>query len=252
MQKIILAGMRAVIVSDIHSNLAALQAVWEDAARQGYDEVWCLGDIVGYGPQPNECVALIRAAAARCLAGNHDLGVIGAVPLEDFNTYAAAANRWTASVLEKEARDYLASLTSRQDAAGVTLAHGSPRDPVWEYVVSPQAAAASFAAFAGHVCFVGHSHLPLVYHQSPPGKQPRLLAGHAGQRVPLTGRCIVNPGSVGQPRDGDPHAAYAIYQDAPERWIEFHRVAYDVAATQALMRRAGLPAYLIERLSQGR
>ena len=244
--------MRAVIVSDIHGNLAALHAVLDDAARLGYDALWCLGDLVGYGPQPNECVALIQARAARCLAGNHDLGVLGAVPLDDFNAYAAAANRWTAGVLLPEARAYLATLTPRQDFAGVTLAHGSPREPVWEYVVSPSIAAASFAAFAGDVCFVGHSHLPLVCREPPGGEPPRLLAGRAGQRVPLPGRCIVNPGSVGQPRDGDPRAAYAIYEDAPAPTIEFRRVAYDVAATQALMRQAGLPAYLIERLAHGR
>ncbi|MSQ25618.1 MAG: metallophosphoesterase [Dehalococcoidia bacterium] len=244
--------MRAVIVSDIHSNLAALQAVLEDAAREGYDELWCLGDLVGYGPLPNQCVALMQTKAARCLAGNHDLGVLGAVPLDDFNVHAAAANRWTAGVLEEEARAYLSSLASRQDFDGVTLAHGSPRDPVWEYVVSPYIAAASFAAFAGNVCFLGHSHLPLLCCEPPHGTPLRLLAGQAGRRVPLTGRCIVNPGSVGQPRDGDPRAAYAIYEDAPASAIEFRRVAYDVAATQTLMRQASLPAYLIERLAQGR
>ena len=252
MQGIILAKMRAVIVSDLHSNLAALRAVLDDAAREGCDELWCLGDLVGYGPQPNECVALMQAKAARCLAGNHDLAVLGAVPLDDFNTYAAAANRWTAGVLEEEARAYLAGLAPREEFAGVTLAHGSPREPVWEYVVSPSIASASFAAFAGNVCFVGHSHLPLVCREPPYGTPPQLLAGRAGQRVALTGRCIVNPGSVGQPRDGDPRAAYAIYQDAPAPAIEFRRVAYDVAATQALMRQANLPAYLIERLALGR
>ena len=245
-------AMRAAIISDIHSNRAALEAVLEDVRPRGVDEVWCLGDVVGYGPDPGECLAIIRERAAVCLAGNHDLGAIGKISLADFNPYAAAANRWTGQVLTEAEKAYLGSLPSKQEWQGFTLAHGSPREPVWEYVLSEPVAAASFTCFDTRVCIVGHSHVPLVCPEGPEGSPGQLyrFPEEAGVRLGRE-RLIVNPGSAGQPRDGDPRASYAVY-DGEQDAFSLHRVPYDIEATQERMRRAGLPQYLIDRLAHGR
>ena len=243
--------MRVAIISDIHSNLTALEAVLEDAEGRGVDDFWCLGDIVGYGPDPCECLAIVRERAGLCLSGNHDLGAIGKLDLEDFNSYAAAANRWTGEVLAQEEKLFLEGLPTRLDRQDVTLAHGSPRDPVWEYVLSIPAALASFEHFEAPLCLVGHSHMPFISAEPGPGALCDLFRFPEDTGVKIgEGRFIANPGSVGQPRDGDPRASYLVY-DVEDAALHRHRVAYDIKATQKRMRRAGLPGYLIDRLSRG-
>ena len=243
--------MRALIVADTHSNIEAFQAVIADAqARGGFDEIWSLGDLVGYGPDPAACIDLLRAHEHHAVAGNHDLAVIGRISLDRFNPYAAAANRWNAAQLTQEHADYIADLPLTLELGEFTLVHGSPRDPVWEYVVSVQAAVASFTHFDTYWCALGHSHMPFVCVPTQDGAA--FLQFPMYRPIALDdGRLIINPGSVGQPRDGDPRASYAIY-DEEAGTIAHHRVAYDIEATQRKMTRYALPQYLIERLSVGR
>jgi predicted phosphodiesterase len=241
--------MRVAVVSDIHSNLHALEAVLEAVDADAPDELWCLGDLVGYGPRPNECCAAIEARAAVCLAGNHDLAVVGTIDLFEFSGDAAAAANWTRTVLTDEARAYLDRLEPQGGAAGVALYHGSARDPVWEYVLSDEAAEATLALAGTPLVLVGHSHAALVAVERG-GKIVGGLAG-AGTELDLSeGRSLLNPGSVGQPRDGDPRAAYLLL-DLDARRASFRRVAYDIARTQAEIVEAGLPEALGARLSSG-
>ena len=245
--------MRALVVSDIHSNLEALQSTLRDAeAHGGFDTLWCLGDIVGYGPDPNQCIDLIRSHSHVAIAGNHDLAALGNLGLEEFNANAAEAARWTARQLSQEHHDYLAALPQRLEPEGVTLVHGSPLDPIWDYFLpgylAPDALRESFREFETRCCLVGHSHIPFSCRESdlafstPTQDSPVDLGGE---------RLVLNPGSVGQPRDGDPRAAYGLY-DAGAATFAHLRVSYDIEAVQAKMRRAGLPAALAARLSRGR
>ncbi|MDY6917588.1 MAG: metallophosphoesterase family protein [Chloroflexota bacterium] len=241
--------MRHGIVADIHSNLAAFQAVLDDMeARGGVDGIWCLGDIVGYGPDPSECIALLRQYAHLSVAGNHDWASIGKVDVSDFNPDAAAACRWTAGQLTEEEVAYLEGLPLTVRRGEFTIVHGSPREPIWEYVVSARTALASFDSFDTNYCLIGHSHMPLVFEYiggtcvlQPLPEELRLADN----------RLIINPGAVGQPRDGDPSASYAVY-DEDEMAVYHYRVAYDVEATQERMLRQGLPEFLVARLSYGR
>ena len=243
--------MRVAVLSEIHSNRAALEAVLADAAAAGAEDFWCLGDTVGYGPQPRECLALVREWCSLTLAGNHDLGSTGAVSIVDFNAYAAAANRWTGKMLTADERDFIDSLPSQLTWKEVTLTHGSPRDPVWEYVVSAPVAEANFERFPTPYCFVGHSHLPFHCREPEDGQQARLYRFAEEQEVDLTeGRFIVNPGSVGQPRDGDSRASYALF-DTDRGSVVARRVAYDIEDTQQRIRYAGLPEHLAVRLAGG-
>ena len=243
--------MRALIVSDIHSNLEAFQSVLDDAeARDSFEQVWSLGDLVGYGPDPSACIDLLRHYDHRAVAGNHDLASIGKLSLEAFNPFAAAANRWTAAQLSQEQTDYLGGLELKLELDEFTVVHGSPRDPIWEYVVSVEAAVASFLHFDTYWCLLGHSHIPFVCRPSEVGAE--FLVFPLDVPVALSDeRIIINPGGVGQPRDGDPRASYAIYY-TEENSLEFRRVPYDLVATQRKMRLAGLPEYLAERLQYGR
>ena len=243
--------MRALIVSDVHSNLNAFQAVVADAAANGgFDEIWSLGDLVGYGPEPSECVDLLRSYPHSAVAGNHDLAAIGVLPLDRFNPYAAAANRWTAARLSREQADYIGKQPLTLEIDEFTLAHGSPRDPVWEYLTTVEAAIACFTRMDTYWCLVGHSHLPFLC--IPQADGAAFMAFPQNRRVQLDDAAlIVNPGSVGQPRDGDPRASYALYDDT-EQTLLHRRVEYDIAATQEKMRRHNLPDYLIERLAVGR
>lgn len=243
--------MRYAILADIHSNLAAFQAVLEDSVKRGgFEEIWCLGDVVGYGPDPGECLQLLRQHRHLCIAGNHDWAAIGEVDTSYFNPEAAAAAHWTASQLSVEDIDYLRHLPLTLQRDDFTLAHGSPREPVWEYVLSTQTAKANFAYFDTKFCLVGHSHVPLVFdldqdnlcqlHQLP----GELLLKQEENRL------IINCGGVGQPRDGDPRASYGILDD--EEGIIYHyRVNYDISTTQQKMAKAGLPFRLANRLSYG-
>jgi len=241
--------MRVAVVSDIHSNLHALEAVLEDIEGEQPDAVWCLGDVVGYGPRPDECCRLVEERTEICLAGNHDLGVRGDVDIDDFAPDAASAALWTRGMLGDEARAFLARLVPTGKADGVELFHASPRDPVWEYVLTDQAAAAALDSTTAPVVLVGHSHIPLAVTVA----DGELDGGHApaGFEVDLgNGRWLLNPGSVGQPRDGDPRAAWLLL-DLDARRASFRRVPYAIAETQAEIREAGLPPALGERLSSG-
>ena len=242
--------MRIGVVSDIHSNLAALETVV--AAMQPMDEVWCLGDIVGYGPQPNECVSTLRGLKHLAVAGNHDWAATGRMGVEEFNPYAAAAALWTRDQLAPDTRDYLVGLPIRLTSGDFTLAHGSPRDPLWEYLLGASSAGANFAHFEGPFCLVGHTHVPAIFTRAD---DRRVLARRivGDEDVPLDqpgSRYILNPGSVGQPRDGDSRAAFLVV-DTDRRLASWRRVVYPIEPTQERMRRAGLPPELIERLDLG-
>lgn len=241
--------VRVLVVSDVHSNLAALQAVLEDAGS--FDALWSLGDVVGYGPQPNECIATLSEHEHRHIAGNHDWGVLGKIPLDDFNGDARRANLWNREQLTPEALAYLDSAPETIVVGQVTIAHGSPRYPIWEYLVYASVAKLSYAFFETKLCLVGHTHVPILFEQTPDGADCHASRLPVGERLTLgEGRYIVNPGSVGQPRDGDPRAAYLLL-DTDDLSLEHRRVAYDVEATQRLMRKAGLPRRNIVRLALG-
>jgi diadenosine tetraphosphatase ApaH/serine/threonine PP2A family protein phosphatase len=245
-------AVRIAIVSDIHSNLAAFEAVLRHAGTGGpLDALWCLGDTVGYGPQPNECVAQLRSYEQRAVAGNHDLAACGKMTTEEFNQAAAQAAHWTAEQLSPDSRAYLHGLPLVHSEGDFTLVHGSLRWPEWEYLLSSEQAQAQFEAQRTPYSLVGHSHLAFVCREER-AAPPRLRPAADGERVELGAeRLIMNPGSAGQPRDNDPRASYAVYDDAAA-CITFHRVEYDIAATQRAMEQAGLPHSLSERLSYGR
>jgi len=242
--------MRILIVSDIHANLAAFEAVLADAGA--VDAVLCLGDIVGYGPDPNECIARLRALnPIVSLSGNHDWATLGKLDVEDFNGDAQKAIRWTQAVLTPEHRVYLAGLPPNGQLGDFTLAHASPRYPVWEYILDTVTAAENFEHFNTPYCLVGHTHAASIFQQIGANGNCDLLVPEYGVSLELgEQRLILNPGSVGQPRDADPRAAYAILDDAAHTW-EARRVAYPIEQTQARMREAGLPRRLIARLSYG-
>lgn len=242
--------MRVLIVADIHGNLEALEAVL--AAAGSVDRVWCLGDVVGYGPRPRECVERIRElAGATTVLGNHDAACLGRLPLDGFNPVARYALRWTMQQLGPEERAFLEGLPERLVLADVTLVHGSLRAPVWEYIFTTEQAIATFDLLGTRLCFFGHTHVPFVLREDAArrGRPPtRPVDGDVLEVA--TGRFLINPGSVGQPRDGDPRAAFALWE--PDRQlVTFRRVPYNIPAVQAEMRRAGLPAFLIERLAIG-
>jgi diadenosine tetraphosphatase ApaH/serine/threonine PP2A family protein phosphatase len=241
--------MRVAVVSDIHSNLHALQAVLEAIDGEAPDELWCLGDLVGYGPRPNECCAAIAGRADVCLAGNHDLAVCGTIDLAEFGGEAGVAATWTREVLEPQAQELLDRLEPEGVAHGVALYHGSARDPVWEYVLSDEAASATLELAGSPLVLVGHSHVALRVVQS--GDELDGGVAPAGAEVELGEvQALLNPGSVGQPRDGDPRAAYLLL-DLDAQRATFRRVEYDVARTQREMREAGLPELLAARLELG-
>ncbi|NPA91818.1 MAG: metallophosphoesterase family protein [Chloroflexi bacterium] len=248
--------MRVLVISDIHGNLEALEAVLQAAeAEGGFERIWCLGDVVGYGPNPNECVARLREFDHICVLGNHDAAALGRVNLEDFNPDARQAVLWTQKQLTPVTRSYLESRPERVVIGDYTIVHGSPRDPVWEYIISPSIAQEQFHYFDTDICLVGHTHVPAVYHHFSDDRGRWQLAWHLpepGETYELRSpdRWIVNPGSVGQPRDQDPRAAYALLDVEERRW-HYYRVPYNIERTQYLMRKAGLPPRLIARLSYG-
>ena len=220
--------MRCLVLSDIHSNLDAFQAVLDDAGP--VDRVWCLGDVVGYGPDPNGCVELLRSLPHLCIAGNHDWATLGKLDLRDFNPDAREANLWNRQQLTPENLAYLDARPETLEEGDFTLTHGSPRHPIWEYIIYASTAQINFGHFNTPFCFVGHTHTPMIrrYQKS----------------------LIVNPGSVGQPRDNDARAAFAIL-DLEELSWRYERVAYPIELTQGQMKEAGLPRRLIDRLSFG-
>ncbi len=243
--------MNILLLSDIHANLAALEAVMAEVEQAGsVDAIWVLGDTVGYGPDPNECIELVRGSADMVVAGNHELAATGKMSTEEFNAYAAVAAEWTEKSLTDSVAEYIAGMPLRLEHGDFTLVHGSPRDPVWEYLLSDDGFKANLEHFETPGCVVGHSHLQFLV-QVP---DDAAMVAHSEEDIDMPvgdGRFFINPGSVGQPRDGDPRAAYALYDDG-ERAVTFKRVEYDIGATQKRMESAGLPELLIERLSHGR
>lgn len=245
--------MQIAVLTDVHANLAALEAVLRHAERErAVDQVWVLGDLVGYGAEPTECLTLLQRYRLLAVAGNHDLAAIGRLDTSQFNAEAAEASRWTATRLSAADRSFLEDLPETLLQPPITLVHGSLRLPVWEYIVDEESANAQFDRQATPYSFVGHTHLPVVFEEVPGRRRPIIWPLSHGDVLTLgERRLIVNPGGVGQPRDGDPRAAYAVY-DTDERTVALHRVPYDIERTQRVMTRAGLPERLIQRLSYGR
>lgn len=240
--------MRLAVLSDIHANLAALDAVCDELGT--VDEIWVLGDIVGYGPQPNEVIRRLQELGARAVTGNHDGAAIGVVDASWFNPDAQAAIQWTGTVLDENARAYLAALPEVRREGELTAVHGSPREPIWEYITDAAIAAANMTAFETRHCLYGHTHLPVIYRSD--GIHMTVVPATTVAPIALDARrALINPGSVGQPRDGNRDASYLIL-DTEAGVAEFHRVGYDVGLTQRLMREVGLPRWLVERLAIGR
>ena len=241
--------MRVLIISDIHANLAAFETVLADA-NGDWDIIWCLGDLIGYGPDPNECVALLREYDHISLSGNHDWAVLGKLDANAFNQEARTAIKWTHDTLSDDSREYLEALPSMIVQESFTLAHASPRQPVWEYILDVHTAAVNFDYFDTPYCLVGHSHVPVIFEERnfheialhPPVYETPIQLEEA--------RLIINPGSVGQPRDSDPRAAYAFLDIEKLTW-EYRRVDYPIAETQERMRQHGMPIRLIKRLEYG-
>ncbi|MGK2964262.1 MAG: metallophosphoesterase family protein [Tepidiformaceae bacterium] len=243
--------MRVLLVSDIHSNLAALEAVLASPAAVSADAVWHMGDVVGYGPQPNEVVARLATLDAEGVLGNHDSAAIGALPLDNFNPRAAEAARWTARTLTDVTRDALAALPEVRTSEGVVRVHGTLANPLWEYLTTSDQARAHFALQQTLTSVVGHTHLPVAIELTADARVVA-TAPNDGDRIELgEGRWCLNPGSVGQPRDHDPRASFAVL-DLGSRSVTFHRAAYDIAETQRRIIAAGLPDDLATRLSFGR
>jgi diadenosine tetraphosphatase ApaH/serine/threonine PP2A family protein phosphatase len=242
--------MRVLVISDIHANLAAFEAVLEHASGQ-WDMVWCLGDLIGYGPDPNECVALLRQFDHLSLSGNHDWAVLGKLDVNVFNHEAQEALLWTRATISEETRDYLDSLPTTLVQEPFTLTHASPRQPIWEYILDIGTARANFEHFDTPFCLVGHTHLPGCFSEEK--KTEKVMSITPVYDAPMAlnqSRSILNPGSVGQPRDSDPRAAYAVLDTETMIW-QFRRVNYPVQLTQDRMLDHGIPARLAKRLEFG-
>ncbi len=239
--------MRYAIISDIHGNPAALEACVTDAGDVG--GIWCLGDTVGYGPRPNECVRRVREIAVHSVLGNHDAAAIEREDLSLFSPTARKSGLWTRRCLDDDVAEYLRSLPLRVEVGDALLVHATPANPAkWHYLFSSVFAQFEFAAFEERVCFIGHSHVPAIYETTTRSAQP--FSSNGPQTLRAGCRYIVNVGSVGQPRDGDPRACYGIYDDQRGS-VEIRRVGYEIAATQRQIREACLPAVLAERLAYG-
>jgi len=242
--------MRILIISDIHANLAAFEAILADATGK-WDTIWCLGDLVGYGPDPNECIDLLRQYEHISLSGNHDWAVLDKLDVNSFNRDARTAIIWTQATLSGDNREYLEALPAKILRDPFTLAHASPRQPVWEYILDIYTAAANFAFFDTTYCLVGHTHVPILYEEEKEASAITAYVPVSAETIQLNeARLIINPGSVGQPRDADPRAAYALLDTDKMTWF-YQRVEYPIATTQERMERYGLPQRLITRLEYG-
>jgi diadenosine tetraphosphatase ApaH/serine/threonine PP2A family protein phosphatase len=243
--------LRTAFISDIHANLDALEVVHQDFESQGIDRVVCLGDIVGYGPEPNECVAKVRELCEITIVGNHDYAALERMDTLGFNEYARAAADWTANALSPESRDFLSLLPLDHVMDGMRLVHASPLEPErWTYVLSYQEAERQFASFNERLCFIGHSHLPVVIEQNGGEINALHFAGDVPLRLHKERRYIVNVGSVGQPRDRDPRTGYAWYDDEMDATM-LRRLEYPIATVQKKIEESGLPTFLAQRLADG-
>jgi predicted phosphodiesterase len=241
--------MRILVLSDIHANFTALETVLQDAGP--VDATWCLGDIVGYGPDPNECVALLRKQLnLTCLLGNHDAAVLNRIPLETFNNDARRSIEWIQRVITQDSVAFLKTLPEKIVINDVTLVHGSPRNPVWEYILDLYNAAQNFNHFDTPICMVGHTHLPIAYLAAGDPRDVRWVIPMEKEGLIIENRAILNPGSVGQPRDHDPRASYALFDSDVKQW-QIRRVEYDVRSVQKRIRAADLPARHALRLVEG-
>ncbi len=242
-------SVRHLVLSDIHSNLAAFEAVLADAGQ--FDMIWCLGDVIGYGPQPNECIERLKALPHICVAGNHDWAAIDKLDIAAFNPDALRACLWTRKQLTPSNREFIESLPETLIEDNFTIVHGSPRYPIWEYITDSSVAAANFAYFDTAFCLFGHTHVPGIYCFTGSFSTCDGFVLPLTESVPIDEeRLLINPGGVGQPRDGDPRASYVIL-DMEENTIEYRRVEYPVEETQRLMVSLGLPQRLATRLSDG-
>jgi len=247
-----LPPLRVAVIADIHANLAALEACLDSIDEAGVDEVWCLGDVVGYGPDPNACAELVRERCSLCLAGNHDLAVLGELEVEAFSESAAAAVTWTKDVIGETALEFLGGLEPAGQRDGVDLCHASPRDPIWEYVLTREQAGECLDVQSERICLIGHSHVALFFTRAD-GERGNVRGAQAadGSLIDVSaGRWLVNPGSVGQPRDGDPRAAW-LALDADAGTALFQRVPYEIEKTAEAITAAGLPKPLADRLFLG-
>lgn len=236
--------MQIAVISDIHGNLEALNAVIDYIREAGIEKLYCLGDIVGYGPNPNECVELIMEHAEVTVIGNHDHAVLGLTSTEYFNDFAKISTFWTSNALNQKNRDFLTGLNFTHELEEILLVHATPSDPpMWHYILSEMDARFEFSHFDQKICFIGHSHFPIVF--SPAGFSRRTK-----QKLNEFEKYIVNVGSVGQPRDGNPKACFCVY-DQKTQDIEYVRLAYDVDKTKTKIIQAGLPVFLAERLTKG-
>ncbi|MGA7705955.1 MAG: metallophosphoesterase family protein [Solirubrobacteraceae bacterium] len=242
--------MKVALVSDIHSNVQAFEAVLEDVAAGDAEELWCLGDIVGYGADPDACVELVRRHVAVCLAGNHDIAVAGELPLDEFTRGASLAAQWTRETIEPANLAFLAALSPQAEESGMGLFHASPRDPIWEYVLSALLAELCLDVQARRVCLIGHSHVASSFVRHP-GEAATGEPRREGTELDVSrGEWLLNPGSVGQPRDGDPRAAWMLL-DLDAQVASYKRTSYDVVGAAAAIRAARLPDSLAERLEYG-
>jgi len=233
--------MRIAIISDIHSNLPAIESVLQRVDELGADTIYCLGDIVGYGPFPNECVDLVRSHCKTTVKGNHDSGVLRETAIDHFNSYGQSGVRWTIDHIAPENLKFLASLPLLVSEQDLTLVHSSPVDPQeWNYVLTLQGSAEAFRAYSTRYCFIGHTHLPIVVSEDL----------SVNRHSATGGRYLINVGSVGQPRDGNPAAAFGLL-DTDAGSYELHRVKYDIRKTVQAIKNAGLPSYLGKRLLRG-
>jgi predicted phosphodiesterase len=242
--------MKVAVISDIHANRQAFEATLEAVAASEAAELWCLGDLVGYGADPDACVALAREHVAVCLAGNHDLAVTGEIPLDEFSRGASLAAQWTREVIDPQNLEFLAGLQPEGEEGAIGLYHASPRDPVWEYVLSALLAELCLDRQPHRVCLVGHSHVALSFVR----REGELATGEPRREGTLldiaAGEWLLNPGSVGQPRDGDPRASWLLI-DLDGLTASFKRTDYDIAGAAAAIRAARLPDSLAERLEYG-
>jgi diadenosine tetraphosphatase ApaH/serine/threonine PP2A family protein phosphatase len=239
------------VISDIHSNLPALRAVLQhvDALDPAPEQLWCLGDVVGYGADPDACADLTADRASVCLAGNHDLVVLGDIDIDSFARSACAAARWTMEVIDERTRSFLAPLEPSGRVEEIGLYHASPRDPVWEYVLSIDQARACLALQSDRVCLIGHSHVACYFQRRD--ARVRGEVALPGTSLELAGsEWMINPGSVGQPRDGDPRASYLLL-DTDRSTASFQRVEYPIDEAAEAIIAAGLPVELAQRLYLG-
>ncbi len=245
--------MRIGAITDVHANLPALEAVLAAADEAAVEEVWCLGDVLGYGVEPDACTALVRERCQVCLDGNHDLAVLGEIEIESFSEAAAVAVEWTRGNVAADTLEFLRELEPSGEREGIGLYHASPRDPIWEYVLSGEQAEAGMNAGESRIGLIGHSHVALFFCRptEEDGGEVRGAQASDGALLDLSrGEWLLNPGSVGQPRDGDPRAAW-LELDTDEETARFHRVAYDIERAAAPIAAAGLPSRLADRLHTG-